>query len=127
MLVEAVVTAVVALVLYRRKHAALARCRRTWGDVIEVKERPGRQGMTRHPVIRYSSTPGTPLTFESRFGRSNWPVKPGDRLEILVHGGESGEAEVVGFMVQWGVPTVFALVSVVSFIGAPVVYLLLRP
>ena len=126
MLVEGIVFGALAYVMFRRKRAKLARFQRTWGVVIEVKEHSGSEGPTRHPVIRYQTLSGENATFESKFGSSNWNVKPGDRLEILVSPSDASDAEVMSFMAQWGLPLVFAVVSVVSVIGAPVVYLLLK-
>ena len=128
MLVEAIVFGVLAYVMFRKKRAKLALCQRTWGNVIEVKEREGGEGgTTRHPVIRYRNARGEEATFESKFGSSNWKVKAGDRLEILVNPSKPAESQVVGFMAQWGLPFVFGIVSVVSIIGVPVVYLALKP
>jgi hypothetical protein len=126
MLGEGVVFGALSLILYRKKHARLTLCERTWGDVVEVKEHPGSEGATRHPVIRYRALNGQELTFESKFGRSNWPVKPGDHLAILVNRNDPTQAEVVNFMAQWGLPLVFAIVSAASIIGAPIVFLALK-
>jgi hypothetical protein len=126
MLAEGIVFGVWAYVMFRKKRARLARCQRTWGDVIAVKEHSGGEGPTRHPVIRYQTATGEEVTFESKFGSSNWKVKPGDRLEILVTPGNPSDAEVVSFMAQWGLSLILAMVSIGSVIGAPVVYLLLR-
>jgi hypothetical protein len=126
MLAEGIVFGVSAYVLFRKRSAKLARCQRTWGDVIEVKEHRGGEGPTRHPVIRYKNAAGADVTFESKFGSSNWNVKTGDRLEILVSPGNPADAEVVNFMAQWGLSLIFAIVSVGSVLGAPVVYLLLK-
>ena len=126
MLAEGTVFGVLAYVMFRKKSAKLARCQRTWGDVIDVKEHSGGEGPTRHPVIRYKTATGEDVTFESKFGSSNWKVKTGDRLEILVSPSNPSDAEVVSFMAQWGLSLIFAIVSIGSVIGAPVVYLLLR-
>jgi len=69
---------------------------------------------------------GEEATFESKFGSSNWKVKTGDRLEILVNRDNPSEAEVVSLMAQWGLPIIFGIVSVGSIIGAPIVYLFFR-
>jgi hypothetical protein len=128
MLGEGTVFGVLAYVMFWKKSAKLALCHRTWGDVIDVKEHSGCEGgPTRHPVIRYKAMNGEEVTFESRFGSTNWKVKPGDRLEILVSRNSPTDAEVVSFMAQWGFPLVFAITSVGSIIGAPVVYLLFKP
>ena len=126
MLAEGIAFGVMAYVKFRKKSLKLARCQKTWVDVIEVKERSGGEGPTKHPVIRYKAATGEDVTFESKFGRSNWKVKTGDRLEILVSPSNPSDAEVVSFMAQWGLPLIFAIVSAGSAIGAPVVYLLLR-
>jgi hypothetical protein len=126
MLAEGIVFGVLAYVMFRKKSAKLDRCQRMWGDVIEVKEHSGSEGPTRHPVIRYKTATGEDATFESKFGSSNWRVKIGDRLEILVSPSNPADAEVVSFMAQWGLSLIFGILSVVSVIGAPVVYVLLR-
>jgi hypothetical protein len=126
-LAEGIVLGVASYVLFRRKSAKLARCQRTWGDVLEVKERQGSEAPTRHPVIRYKNATGQEVTFESEYGGSHWKVKPGDRLEILVSADNPSDAEVVGFMAQWGLPLVFAAVSAASVVGAPILYLVLKP
>lgn len=129
MLVEGIVFGVLAYVMFRKKSAKLALCQRTWGEVIEVKEHHGgggEGGPTKHPVIRYTALSGEVVTFESKFGSSNWKVKTGDRLEILVSRSSPGDAEAVGFMPQWGIPLVFGIISVGSIIGAPIIYLVLK-
>jgi hypothetical protein len=126
MLAEGIAFGVLAYVKFRKKSLKLARCRKTWGDVIDVKEHSGGEGPTKHPVIRYKAASGEDVTFESKFGCSNWKVKTGDRLEILVDPGNLSDAEVVSFMAQWGLPLIFAIVAVGSIIGAPVAYMLLR-
>ncbi len=126
MLGEGIVFGLWAYVLFRKKRAKLAICHRTWGDVIDVKEHSGGEGATRHPVIRYKTMNGEEATFESKFGSSNWKVKTGDRLEILVNRDNPSEAEVVSLMAQWGLPIIFGIVSVGSIIGAPIVYLFFR-
>jgi len=94
--------------------------------VIDVKERGGGEGPTKHPVIRYRTATGEDVTVESKFGSSNWKVKTGDRLEIVVDPDNPSDAEVVNFMAQWGLPLAFAIVALGSIIGAPVAYILLR-
>ena len=126
MLAERIAFGILAYVKFRRKKLKLARCQRTWGDVIDVKERGGGEGPTKHPVIRYRTATGEDVTVESKFGSSNWKVKTGDRLEILVDPVNLSDAEVVSFVAQWGLPTIFAIVAVGSIIGAPVAYMLLR-
>jgi hypothetical protein len=126
MLAEGIAFGVLAYVKFRKKSLKLARCQKTWGDVIDVKEHSGGDGPTKHPVIRYKAATGEDVTFESKFGSSNWKVKTGDRLEILVNPGNLSDAEVVSFMAQWGLPLIFAIVAAGSIIGAPVVYVLLR-
>jgi hypothetical protein len=119
MLVEGSVFGVLAYVMIRKKSAKLALCQRTRGEVIEVKEHGGGEGgPTRHPVIRYTAINGETVTFESKYG---------DRLEILVSHSNPVEAEVVGFMPQWGLPLVFGIISAASIIGAPIIYLVLKP
>ena len=128
MLVEGSVFGVWAYVMFRKKSAKLALCQRTRGEVIEVKEHGGGEGgPTRHPVIRYTAINGETVTFESKYGSSNWKVKAGDWLEILVSRSNPVEAEVVGFMPQWGLPLVFGIISAASIIGAPIIYLVLKP
>ena len=126
MLAEGIAFGVLAYVKFRKKSLKLARCQKTWGDVIEVKEHSGGEGPTKHPVIRYKAATGEDVTFESKFGSSNWKVKTGDRLEILIDPGNLSDAEVVSFMAQWGLPLIFAIVAVGSIIGAPVAYMFLR-
>lgn len=126
MLAEGIAFGVLAYLKFRKKSLKLARCQKMWGDVIDVKEHCGGEGPTKHPVIRYRAASGEDVTFESKFGSSNWKVKTGDRLEILVDPGNLSDAEVVSFMAQWGLPLIFAIVAVGSIIGAPVVYMLLR-
>ena len=63
---------------------------------------------------------------ESKFGKSNWKVKPGDQLDILVSQTKPADAEVAGFLPQWGLPLVFGIVAAASIIGAPIVYLALK-
>ncbi len=126
MLGEGIIFGIIAYALFRKKSAKLALCHRTWGEVIDVKEHTGSEGPTRHPVIRYKAATGEDVTFESKFGSSNWQIKPGDRLEILVSPGTPTDAEVVSFMAQWGLPLLLAIVSAGSIIGAPVAFLFLR-
>jgi len=96
------------------------------GDVIQFKEHLGGEAATKHPVIKYKSPSGADVTCESKFGSSNWKVKPGDRLEIFVNPNDPHEAEVVNFLAQWHLPLAFAIASAGSLIGAPVIYLLLK-
>ena len=126
-LVEGIVFGIASYVLFRKKSTKLAHCQRTWGDVLEVKEHQGSETPTRHPIIRYKSITGQEVTFESKYGSSNWKVKPGDRLEILVSPDNPSDAEVMSFMAQWGLPLVFAVVSAASVVGAPILYLVLKP
>ena len=128
-LISGIAFGVFAWVVFQRKKAKLALCQRTVGEVIEVREhhRGGEGGPTKHPIIRYQAGNGETLTFESVFGSSNWKVQPGDRLDILVNENNPADAEVVGFLAQWGLPLVLGIVSLVSIIGAPIVYLVLKP
>lgn len=126
MVVQGVVLGVVAYVFFRKRSAKLAACRRMWGDVIDVREHSGGEGPTKHPVIRYKTERGEEVTFESRFGSSNWEIKPGDRLEILANADNPSDAEVVNFMAQWGLPIVLAIASAGSILGAVAVYVILR-
>ena len=128
MLGEGIVFSVIAYAMFRKKKAKLALCQRTVGEVIEVKEHHGGEGdPTKHPVIRYTAVNGETVTFESKFGSSNWKVKAGDRLEILVSQSNPTDAEVAGFMAQWAIPILFGIISVGSIIGAPIIYLVLKP
>jgi hypothetical protein len=127
MLAEGIFFGLLAYVMFRKQRARLALCHRTWGEVIGVNEHSGGDGSTKHPVIRYKAMSGEEVTFESKFGRSNWQVKRGDRLEILVNRSNPTDAEVVSFMAQWALPVIFAIVSAGSIIGAPLVYLFLKP
>ncbi|MBI2926967.1 MAG: DUF3592 domain-containing protein [Verrucomicrobia bacterium] len=127
MLGEGLLFGILACLLFRKKRAKLAMCQRAWGDVIDVKEHTGGEGPTRHPVVCYRTGTGKEVAFESKFGSSNWKVKPGDRLEVLFNPSDPSDAEVVRFRTQWGLCFIFAIVSVGSVIGVPVVYLLLRP
>jgi hypothetical protein len=126
MLAEGIFFGLLAYVLFRKKSTRLALCHRAWGEVIGVNEHSGGEGPTKHPVIRYKAMSGEEVTFESKFGRSNWQVKPGDRLEILVNPNNPMDAEVVSFMAQWALPVIFAIVAAGSIIGGPLVYLFLK-
>jgi len=127
MLGEGVVSGLIGWVLYRKKKAKLALCHRTWGDVIEVREHTGRRGgRTHHPVVRFKGMNGQDVAFESNYGSSTWKVKAGDRLEVLFNPSNPKDAEVAGFMVQWFLPLVLAIISAASIIGAPLLYLILK-
>jgi hypothetical protein len=128
LLAEGLVVGVVAYVVFRRKSEWLALCQRTSGEVIEMKQKLGEGDTsgTIHPVIRYFAPNGEVLTFESKFGSSDWKVKAGDRLEILVNQSNPREAEISGFMPQWFVPIVLGVISFSSIIFAPIIYLFLK-
>lgn len=71
-LAEGIIMGVFAYVLFLKKSARLAGCRKTRGEVVEVKKRNGGEGgPTLHPVIRYTASNGESVTFESKFGRSS--------------------------------------------------------
>ena len=101
-------------------------CYKTEGEVIDVREKPGSEASTYHPVVKYRAATGEEITFEGPYGSSNWKVKPGDRLPLLVNRTNPNDAEVETFMAQWGLTLVFVVISVVGFIAAPIVFLLLR-
>ncbi len=123
-LTEGVVVGAVALGLFLRKRSQLARCHRTTGEVIEIKEHARHDdGPMRYPVIRYLDGQGEPAVFESKYGRSGWKIQPGDRLPILVHPGHPPRAEVAQFMAQWGLPCVLGLAAASSLIAAPILHL----
>ena len=124
-LLDAIIFGVLAYVMYRKKCAKLAGSQRTWGDVIEVKNRAGRNGTTRHPVIRFTAMDGQTVTFESNFGSSNWKIKAGDRIEVFYNPNKPSGAEPVYFVAQWFLPLVFGIISVSSLIAAPLLYLFL--
>lgn len=126
LLAEGIVFGGVACFMFRKKSVRLAQYHRTWGNVIEVKERNGGGSVTRHAVVRYKTSTGKDATFESRFGSSNWKIKTGDRLEVLVNPNNPSDGEVVNFMALWGLPVILAVSSLASLVGAPVVYFLLR-
>jgi hypothetical protein len=126
MLAEATVFGILSYAFYRKKKSQLAGCERTWGDVMEVKEHAGSEDSTKHPVIRFRTPRGEDITFESKFGGSNWQVKPGDRLEVFYHPQHPADAEVVSFMAQWALPMIMGVVCVASLIGAPIVFLMLK-
>jgi hypothetical protein len=94
--------------------------------VVEVKEHRRGEHATIHPVIRFRTITGNEVTFESKFGSSNWKVKAGDRLEVLFHPDDPTEAEVVNFFAQWGLIAILGIMALGSIIMAPVVYLLFR-
>jgi hypothetical protein len=127
MLGEGIVVGTIAYVIYRRKAAKLALCYRMLGQVTDVKEHPGNEGTPlKHPVIHYTAMNGREVTFESKVGRSNWDVKRGDLLEILVSPEDPAEAEIANFMAQWAMPIVLAVAAVGSVIGGAAVYLFVR-
>jgi hypothetical protein len=125
-LAEGITFGVLAYVKFSAKSRKLARCQRTWGDVIDVKEQRGGEEPTKHPVIRYKATNGEVVTYESKFGRSNWKVRTGARVEILADPDNASESEVVNFLAQWGLVLAFAVIAAGSIIAAPLLYLLLR-
>jgi len=65
------------------------------------------------------------MTFESKYGSSNWKIKAGDQLDILV-------SQINPRTLKWrvhgavGLPFVFGMVAALSIIGAPIVYLALQ-
>jgi len=127
MLVEAATFGAIAFVFYRKQSTRLEQCHKTWGDVIEVKEKNQREGPpTRYPVIRYHDETGKEAVFESKFGRSVWNIKAGDRVEIFANRRNPAESQIANYMVQWGLPTVFGIVSATSIIAAPIVYIVMK-
>lgn len=125
-LAQGVVFGILAFALFQKKRSKLALCHRTQGEVIAVKEKAGSEAATYHPVIKYRASNGEQITFESNYGSSKWKVKIGDRLNILVNRTNPTDAEVEIFMAQWGLPLVFAIISAMGFISAPIVLLLLK-
>jgi len=123
---QGVVFGILAYAVFQKKQAKLALCDRTRGEVIAVKEKAGREAATYHPVIRYRANSGEEFTFESKYGSSNWKLKVGDHLDILVNKANPADAEVEAFMAQWGLTLAFAIISVMGFIAAPMVFLLLK-
>jgi hypothetical protein len=123
---QGVVFGLLAYAVFQKKRAKLALCHKTRGEVIAVKEKAGSEATTYHPVIKYKAISGEDITFASKYGSSNWKVKVGDRLDILVNRTNPTDAEVEMFMAQWGLTLVFAIISVTGFIAAPIVFLLLK-
>ena len=125
---EGVVVGLIAYVVYRRKREKLARCFKTKGVVVDIKQHGGggEGGPTIHPVIRFRAEAGQDVLFESKYGSSNWKVKKGDSLDILVSRDNPGDAEVAAFMAQWGLPLVLSLASGGSLVFAPLVYVFMK-
>jgi len=120
---QAVVSGIIASVSYRRRRAKYARYYRTQGHVVEVKEDPGDGGQAiRHPLIRYRHRNGEEATVRAGYGSSSWSVKPGDPIELLAHEDKPAEAEMVHFLVQWGLPALMSATAVVSLILVLVFY-----
>ena len=127
-LCEAAVVGVIAYVVYLRKRKKLARCYQAKGEVVDIKQHDGdgEGGPTIHPVIRFRAQTGQDVVFESKYGRSNWKVKKGDPLNILVDRAHPDDAEVVAFMAQWGLPLVLAIASAGSLVFAPLIYVFVK-
>ncbi len=127
MLGGGIVLGIQAYTLFRKQQQKLTLCHRTWAEVIDIKIHGGGEefGPTPHPVIRYRAMNGEHVTFLGKFGNSNWRVKKGHRLEILVSPGKPTDAEVVSFITQWGLPLLLAIISGGSIISAAAVYLLI--
>lgn len=125
-LFEGLAIGLFAFFLYQRKRVRLANCDWMWGEVIEVKEKPGENGPTRHPVIRYETIGGQQLTFEAQYGRANWNVKPGDKLQIFVDRNDPSFADVATFMSLWGLPVILGVASLLSLVGALACFLVMK-
>jgi len=125
-LAQGVVFGILAFAVFQKKRAKLAQCHRTQGEVIAVNEKAGSEATTYHPVIKYQAPSGEQITFESKYGSSNWKVKVGDRLDILVNRTNPDDSEVEMFMAQWGLSLIFAIISAIGFISAPILFLLMQ-
>lgn len=125
-LFEGLAIGLFAFFLYQRKRARLANCDWLWGEVIDVKEKPGDDGPTRHPVIRYETIGGQQLTFETPYGRANWNIKPGDKLQIVVDRNDPSDADVATFMSLWGLPVILGAACFLSLVGALVCFLVIE-
>jgi hypothetical protein len=123
---QGVVFGLLAYAAFRKKRAKLALCHKARGEVIAVREKAGGEATSYHPVIKYKAISGEDVTFESKYGSSNWNVKVGDQLDILVNRTNPTDAEVETFMAQWGVTLIFTIISVMGFIAAPMMFFLLK-
>ena len=124
---ESLVLGAVAYVVYQKKKAKIADSFRTLGLVVDLKQYSSSEGgSTIHPVITFKTQNGQVATFESKFGRSNWKIKKGDRVNLLVNKADPNDSEVVTFMAQWGMPLVLVIASIGSLPFAAILYLFLR-
>lgn len=124
---EGIVTGSIAYVLFLKKKSKLESCRKTLGEIIDIKQRHGSDGeMIRHLIIKYKDSNGKDIIFESKFGHSYWKVKIGDKIEILINDKNPNDTEVMSFVAQWGLVLALGMVSISSFITAPIVYLIMK-
>lgn len=123
MLGEAVVFGVLAFVMFQKKSAKMALCKKTWGEVVEVIT--GSEG-GQFPVVRYTAMNGEVVTFKSKSGSSHRRFKAGDRIEIVVSRDNPGDAEVVGFFAQWLTPIILGFISFSGLGGAMVAHFFLK-
>lgn len=126
LMVDGLVLGSIARYQYRKQQARLERCEEMSGEVVEIRERPGAEGVVKYPVIRYQNARRQEMTFESKIGSTNPKVAVGDHIEILVNPDNPTEAEVANFAAQWAVPLALGIGAVASFIGALVVFLVVK-
>jgi hypothetical protein len=123
LLTEGAILGIVAWVIFRKARARLARYYRTTGEVIEIKTD---NDSVKTPMIRYTTNRGEVQIFQSGYGSSNWKIEVGDRIEIMADPDDPTQAEVVGFMAQWALPTFLGGTAVWSIICAPIIYWFMR-
>ncbi len=115
------VSAVLAVIMYRKTCARIRNSYVIQGEVIEFKERPGGEGLLKFPVIRYRKSDGQEHAFESSQGRSHWKIKPGDSVEILVDKSNERDARLADFFSLWFLTCFFAVGAVFGLIFVPIV------
>lgn len=122
LLAEGIAVGIAAYIMFLKKQQKLALYQRTRGDVIEIKESES----GKHPVVRFQTTNGEVVIFESPFGNSNGQIKVGDRIDILFNPSHPAEAEIVNLLAQWMIPLALAASAAGSIITAPVLFFVLR-
>lgn len=59
------------------------RATRTHGQVVGLRPRRSRQGVTYHPIVRFVTASGVPMEAETPSGGNPPPARPGQQVPVL--------------------------------------------
>ncbi|MGW6026183.1 DUF3592 domain-containing protein [Streptomyces sp. NPDC055099] len=114
---------VIGLILAGVSISFLADAERAKGTVVALEWRSDSSGTSRknqgsnepvaYPVVEFTSSDGTPRTFESSMGSNPPSYDRGEQVEVLYRADDPEDARINGFVSLWLLPLIFGGIGLV--------------